>query len=281
MTPRPLGPSPARPDAGLFGPQSVTWRVHADPFLFLGGLRALMLHALHPQAMAAVAQSSGFRADPWGRLERTAHYVGTVTYGTTAEAERAAARVRAVHTRGRAIDPATGAPIRLDDPTLLLWVHCAEIDSFLEAYRRSGGELGPGEADRYVAEQVRAATLIGIDGPDVPSDEAELQAYFARVRPELRAGAEAAEALAFLLWPPLPVRAAWLPPARSAWIALASLAFASLPAWARRCYGTLGLPSADLWASANLRVLRVALRAAPSRYRSSPVRRAAEARLAG
>src|SRR5689334_923015 len=90
-------PSNTDPDAGLFGPDSVTWRVHVDPVLGLGGLQALLLQAVHPLAMAGVAGHSQFRSDPWGRLFRTAHYVGTVTYGTTQEALRVAARVRGVH----------------------------------------------------------------------------------------------------------------------------------------------------------------------------------------
>jgi uncharacterized protein (DUF2236 family) len=84
-------------DPGLFGPDSVTWRVHADPVLWIGGLRSLLLQALHPVAMAGVAQHSAFRRDAWGRLLRTARYVGTVTYGTTADAKAAGDLVRRVH----------------------------------------------------------------------------------------------------------------------------------------------------------------------------------------
>ena len=85
------------PDAGLYGPDSVTWRVHADPTMALSGLRALMLQAVHPLAMAGVAQHSDFREDPWGRLFRTAEYVGVTTYGTTSQARRAGAKVRGIH----------------------------------------------------------------------------------------------------------------------------------------------------------------------------------------
>ena len=84
-------------DFGLFGPNSITWRVHADPSMAVAGVRALLQQALHPIAMAGVAGHSNFREDAWGRLSRTAEYVGIVTYGTTAEAKVASKRVRAVH----------------------------------------------------------------------------------------------------------------------------------------------------------------------------------------
>src|ERR671932_2524220 len=92
-------------DMGLFGPDTVTWRLHADPVVGLGGLRALLLQALHPLAMIGVTQHSDFRRDPWGRLMRTAGYIGVTTYGTTDEAREAAARVRRIHDAVRGRDP--------------------------------------------------------------------------------------------------------------------------------------------------------------------------------
>jgi uncharacterized protein (DUF2236 family) len=195
-----------RTDPGLFGPDSVTWKVHADPAMALGGLRALLLQAVHPLAMAGVAQHSGYRSDPWGRLFRTAEYVGAVTYGTTAEAQRAAARVRGVHRRLSGVEPESRLAYRVDDPALLCWVHCAEADSFLAAYRSCGGRLGRGEADAYLGEQVRAAALVGIDPATVPATEAALSAYFRAIRPQLRVTADARQALWFILTPPMPCR---------------------------------------------------------------------------
>src|SRR3712207_3376656 len=103
-------------DAGLFGPGSVTWKLHREPILLLGGLRSLYLQALNPRAVAGVAQNSGYRADPWGRLMRTSAYVGTVVYGTTAQAEEASSRLRRLHSRMTAVDPATGERFRIDEP---------------------------------------------------------------------------------------------------------------------------------------------------------------------
>src|SRR5437763_12942032 len=113
-------------DEGLFGPESLTWQVHADPILWIAGLRALLLQAVHPAAMAGVLQHSDFRADPWGRLRRTADYVGVVTFGSTAEVETIGRRVRALHATVRGHDEATGVSYRASDPTLLYWVHCCE-----------------------------------------------------------------------------------------------------------------------------------------------------------
>src|SRR6478752_4083250 len=172
--------------AGLFGPESVTWTVHADPVFPIAGVRALLLQALHPVTLAAVAQHNGFDKDFWGRLDRTGRYVTTVTFGPAEEARRLAARVRGIHRRLRGTDPNTGEPFRLDRPDLLLWVHCCEIESFLTTARRAGAAIGPEEAGRYVAEQTRAARLIGIPDGMAPTTMTDLLDYFAAMRPALR-----------------------------------------------------------------------------------------------
>jgi uncharacterized protein (DUF2236 family) len=256
-------------DLGPFGPESVTWRLHSDPVLWLGGVRALYLQALHPRAMALLHQHSVFREDPWGRLMRTAQYVGTISYGTHEQAERAGSRVRGVHRR-----------LGLDDPDLLLWVHCCEIDSFLSVARRAGMRLTDADADRYVAEQVRAARLAGVPDEGVPRSAADLAGYFERVRPELAITPEARAAARYILFPPLPWKAELLTPARPAWTLAAAESFALLPRWARRMYALPGLPTTDLAATAAARALRSALYLLPARLREGPHYRDAKARLA-
>ncbi len=182
------------PDPGIFGPQSVTWRVHADPLLGLGGLRALLLQAVHPLAMAGVSAHSQFRDDPWGRLVRTAQYIGTVTYGTTADARRAAARVRGLHRTVNGIDPQTHRAYSATDPELLTWVHVTEVDSFLTTARRGGLKLTDDEADRYVAEQARSGALLGVPATLAPQSVDEIADYYAQMRPQLRMAAQAREA---------------------------------------------------------------------------------------
>jgi uncharacterized protein (DUF2236 family) len=271
-------------DLGLFGPDSVTWRVHEEPILFVAGLRSLYLQALHPLAVAGVAQNSDYKADPWGRLVRTSQYVGTTVYGTTAQAEAAGRRVRALHARLRATDPVTGAEFRIDEPDLLRWVHVAEIESFVSTARRAGVRLSAADVDTYYTEQRRAAALVGLDPATVPGTAAEVADYYAGVRPELRMTRAGAEAFLFLSHPPLPWRLG-LTPVRLAYAGIAATAFSLLPAWARRMYGGLGLPLADVSADVSVRGLRLLLAALPKRYRTGPIykdamKRAARARLA-
>jgi uncharacterized protein (DUF2236 family) len=268
-----------RDDAGLFGPNSLTWRVHADPILWVAGLRALLLQAVHPAAMAGVLQHSDFRADPWGRLRRTADYVGVVTFGSTEEVRRAGARVRAIHTRVRGTDPVTGIGYRADDPHLLRWVHCCEVESFLSTYQRAGGGLTDAEVDAYYAEQTRAAAVVGLDPTEVPDSAAAIAAYFARMRPETAVDRRARQLASFVLAPPMP---GWVgvSPARPAWAGVAGLAAALLPRWARRLYRLPGLPGNEVAATVSLRSLRLAMRAAPERYQEGPHLRAARQRLA-
>ncbi|PZG15553.1 DUF2236 domain-containing protein [Micromonospora craterilacus] len=274
-------------DVGLFGPGSVTWKLHAEPILFVAGLRSLYLQALHPRAVAGVAQNSNYRRDAWGRLIRTANYVGTTVYGTTAEAEEAGLRLRRRHARMTAVDPATGERFRIDEPELLCWVHVTEVESFLDTARRAGVPLDAAEVDGYYTEQRRAAALVGLDPETVPGTASEVAEYYRRVRPELRMTREAAETALFLTTPPLPWQLSLparvglnLGPPRWAYLGIAGTALALLPAWARRLYGGLGLPTTDLSADVTVRALRLALTALPRDWREGPMRRAAEERAA-
>jgi uncharacterized protein (DUF2236 family) len=257
---------------GFFGPDSVTWRVHVDPTFSVGGLRALLLQALHPVAMDGVARfSGGLQRAPWPRLMRTAGYVDTLTFGTRAEALAAVERVRRIHRRLGATEETTGRAYRVDDPDLLLWVHCCEVDSWLSVARRAGVPLSDADADRYVTEQVTSAELIGAARADVPGSTADLAAYFARMRPQLAVTPAAREALRLVLLPPMPAWVRLLTPARPAWGGLAGLALAALPGWARRLYSMPGLSLTDPATTAALRAFRQATLALPQRVRRSPI----------
>lgn len=266
---------------GLFGPDSISWRVHADPLLIVGGLRALFLQALHPLALAGVVEHSGFKEDPWGRLVRTAEFIGVLTYGARSEAVKAAARVRGAHRGLVGVEPESGTPYRVDDPALLLWVHCCEVDSFLSTVRRGGADVSDAEADRYLQEQVLAAEIMGVPRTDVPADLADLNGYFSDIRPMLRATVESQRAARFLLSPPMPAWVRVLTPARPAWGGLATLAFGLLPSWARKMYGLPGLPTTDSAATAGVRALRTSLQRLPVQWREGPALKAARERLAG
>lgn len=257
----PASTVPAAERVGYFGPDSITRRVIADPAAGVGGIRALFLQALHPRALAGVAQHSNFADDFWPRLQRTAQYVTTVAFGSTEQADALAARVRAMHRTVRGIDRVTRLPYAADDPDLLRWVHVTEVSSFLDAVRRGGLRLTDAEADRYYAEQVIAAELLG--ATDVPASRTEVDDYLRAVRPELRASPVAREAALRLALPPMPLRVQLFTPARGGWAALAGLAFALLPGWARRCYGLPSLPGTDLAATLTLRGLRAGALALP------------------
>ncbi|MFE0350776.1 oxygenase MpaB family protein [Streptomyces griseoluteus] len=250
-------------DPGLFTPASVTWQLHGDPMMWIAGIRALYLQALHPRAVRGVLQNSDFRRDAWGRLLRTADFVGVTTYGTTDDAERAGERVRKIHSALTATDPDTGERYGVGEPELLLWVHCAEIGSYLHVLRRSGFPLTATQADRYLAEHRVSARLVGLDPARVPADRAALDAYFAQVRPGLAAGAEAREVDDFLRRPPIhPL----LVPARALlWRHVAGLAYASLPAWAHALYGRPAPPPATV--TRHLRTTGTLLRAIPGSLR--------------
>jgi uncharacterized protein (DUF2236 family) len=218
-------------DFGLFGPGSVAWRLHREPAMLVGGLRALIVQALHPLAIAAVADHSDYKSDVWGRYARTSNYVVTTIFGTRRQAEALGARVRAIHRPIRGVDRVTGRPYAADDPVLLLWIHSTLVESFLAAYRRFVAPLRPGDADRYVEEMVRQAELVGLRPGEVPATEADNQAFIESCRPKLVATRHSMEALDTVLHPPL---APWR---RPYWWAAGQAAISVLPDYAVELYG--------------------------------------------
>ncbi|MFF4243232.1 oxygenase MpaB family protein [Streptomyces sp. NPDC001822] len=237
------------PGPRWFAPDSPVRRVHRDSSMFIGGLSALLLQSLQPQAMAAVADHSGFRGDPWGRLQRTSTFLATTTYGTADSAQSACERVRAVHARIKGVTD-EGVPYSASDPHLLEWVHIAETHSFLEAHQVFGARpLTDEECSRYVAEMARIAQALGVASP--PRSAEALRARLETYRAELRGTPQARETTRYLLLrPPVPVIA--LP----FYGALAGNAVALLPRWAA---GELGLPR---WEPGERWVLRPVGRAA-------------------
>ncbi|MFF3765314.1 oxygenase MpaB family protein [Streptomyces sp. NPDC001922] len=220
------------PGPRWFAPDRPIRTVHSDASMFIGGLTALLLQSLHPLAMAAVAAHSGYRGDPWGRLQRTSTFLAVTTFGTAEDAQHAVDRVRAVHDRVRGTT-AAGEPYHAADPHLLGWVHVAEVDSFLRAHQLYGAHpLDAAGCDGYVADTARVAEALGVLDP--PRNRAELARRLDAYRPELRATREAREAARFiLLHPPLP------PIARAPYALLAATSVSALPRWAR---GPLRLP---------------------------------------
>ena len=221
------------PGPRWFPEGSAIQQVHGDASMFVGGIRALLLQSLHPLAMAGVAGHSGYRGDPWGRLQRTSTFLATTTFATADDAQAAVDRVRGIHERVRGIAP-DGRPYAASDPHLLKWVHVAEVDSFLLAHQRFGRQpLTDARADDYVADTARIARALGVIDP--PESMAALAACLESYRPELRGTNEARAAARFLLLtPPLPLFA------RAPYGLLAASAVSLLPRWAR---GPLRLPT--------------------------------------
>lgn len=213
-------------------------RVHGDASMFVGGIRALLMQTLHPVAMRAVSEHSGFRGDMWGRLARTSHFLAVTTFGTADDAQRAVDIVRSIHDRVTGTGP-DGTPYIASDPHLLLWVHVAEIDSFLLAHQTYGARpLDAAERDEYVAQTAEIARRLGVLDP--PTTEAELREVLASFRPELRGTRDAREAVRYLLFkPPLPLAA------RAPYGVLVSAAIGLMPRWTRRHLRLPWLPIAE------------------------------------
>jgi uncharacterized protein (DUF2236 family) len=186
-----------RPD-GLFGPQSVAWRVHGDvTSMMVGGIAGLLLQMLHPAVLAGVWDHSNFRADMHGRLRRTARFIALTTYGGTDEAHAVIARVRGIHGRVRGILP-DGRPYDANDPALLAWVHVTETVCFLNAWMRyAEPDMKLADRDRYFAEMACVAQGLGAD--PIPRSTAEVRRLIDTMRPSLLCDARTREIASLVL----------------------------------------------------------------------------------
>lgn len=227
----PDGPKQRDRIHGTVGPRwfdadSEIVRVHGDASMFIGGIRAILLQTMHPAAMQAVADHSGYRGDMWGRLARTSTFLAVTTFGTAEHAEQSIRAVRTIHDRVTGTMP-DGTPYVASDPHLLAWVHAAEVDSFLLAHQTYGARpLDEAGCDAYVAQASVVAEKLGVIAP--PQTVAELRQVLDDFRPELRATEEARSAVRFLvLHPDLPLAA------RPAYAVLIAAGVALMPRWTR------------------------------------------------
>jgi uncharacterized protein (DUF2236 family) len=240
---------------GLFGPQSVAWRVHGDvTTMMVGGLSALLLQMLHPAVLAGVWDHSNFRDDMLGRLRRTARFIAITTYGGQKEAEAAIARVREIHRHVHGT-LSGGAAYSGQDPDLLTWVHATETLSFLRAWVRYGEPgMQRADQDRYFAETAVVARALG--ATEVPTSRAQTGRYIDRMRSGLAVDARTREVARLLLQRPRDVNAVPLAVVQRAAVDL-------LPDWARRMHGlrtpVLSLPLVDTGTRALARSVRWAL----------------------
>jgi uncharacterized protein (DUF2236 family) len=268
---------------GYFSPHGMAWRVTREGILLLGGGRALLMQAADPLAMAGFARHSNYRESPWRRLQRTVEAMWTVVYGTTAQAELAAAQVRAIHSRVKGLLPwragpyPAGTPYAADDPELLMWVHATLIDTALLMYRTYVGPLSEREQEAYYQETKTMARLFGTPDRVIPLTLADFRAY---IRDRLESDEicvidEAREAARAVLHPPLPF--ALRPVLRPAWAAVNLITIGHLPWKLRRQYGFgWERPRRMALAASAQYVRRVVLPTLPDMVRALPRARQAE-----
>ncbi|MCH9815876.1 MAG: DUF2236 domain-containing protein [Actinomycetia bacterium] len=253
---------------GWFVPGDAIWTVHGSVATFLGGIRSLLLQALHPLALAGVNRHSNYRADPFGRLQRTGAFIAATTFGSTELAEQTVAGIRHMHTsvNGELSD---GRRYSAQDPHLLEWVHIVLVDSMLTAYLDFALN-GPIEPDEYVANMAVVGRAMGVREP--PETRAELTAHLQAFRPELVGGAEAIEVKDFVLAAPLPRGL------RPGYAIMCRTALDTLPPWAAELLAHDASPAVrkTRWLTTDL-----ALRLLKTALVQSPALAAGEARLAG
>jgi uncharacterized protein (DUF2236 family) len=222
---------------GLFGPGTVTWRIHSDPLIGLATLRSLALRVLHPEGLSAVFATARRVDDPWDRLSWTMRQLGVTTFGSGAEVAVAGARMRSVLMQVNGVDEA-GHEYRGDDPDLLRWLHCCQVASFVEVTRRGGLQLTDREHETYIREQQRMAAVWGLEPDEVPGNRRELTRYFRSARPQLRMTSAGRAFIGAIVNPTMPDLMALTHRNRPNWAPVAGLAFGALPSWARRLYSS-------------------------------------------
>lgn len=244
-----------RGDPGLFGPDSATWPVIGDAAAFIGGIRALLIQAAHPEVVAGVADHSTYRVDPLGRLSRTSAYVTATSFGAQPEIEAAVQIVRGAHVsvRGRSH---RDRPYTAATPKFAAWVHNALTDSFLAAYQEFGPRrLSLPEADRFVREQTAVGRLL--DAEPLPESAGELRDWIT-YHSDIGPSPGLAETVAFLRAPPLP------PIIQIAYRLMFAAAVATVPPSMRDLLGVRKRPGARMVGRVMVGFLRWALGSSPS-----------------
>ena len=260
--------------AGLFGPDSVSWRVDRELVVLAGGSCALLLQAAHPAVAAGVEQHSSYASDPFGRLLRTLTSSFDVVFGTRSQAEATIRRVNAIHARVGGALPDTGAPYSAMDPEALLWVHATLVDTALRIYGRFVRPLRPAEEQAYHLESARVAVRLGVQEADMPATIGDLRAWMdgmiasgtVRVTPAARRIART------VLYPTR------FPP-RVAWDVAHLVSMSTLPDPLRRAYGIGWSASRERGMERIATASRTVLPLLPSVLRHAPQARAADRRV--
>jgi uncharacterized protein (DUF2236 family) len=263
-----------REAAGLFGPDSVAWRVDREVMVLAGGSCALLTQVAHPTVAAGVVQHSTFATDPFGRLRRTLVSSFDVVFGTRSRAEAAIRRVNAVHAAVRGTTSG-GATYSAHDPEALLWVHATLIDTALRVYSRFVRPLSLADERAYLVEAAEVAARLGVPATDLPDEVGELRAWMAAMIRDGRVQVtpDALRIARTVLYPPGPVP-------RIVWDAAHLVSIATLPEPLRRQYGIPWSPTRDRAVERLAAVSRRLLPLVPPPLRYVPQARRAERRMA-
>ena len=222
---------------GFYLPEDAPWIVHCDMATLVGGVRALLMQALHPGSLAGVRNHSRYKNDPLGRLAGTIQWLTVTTFASRESILREAGRVRGMHgkVKGTYRD-AQGNTREYDaaDPELLLWVHIAFMDSFLRCHQTYSAVPIPGGADAYVRLWARSVEPLGVH--NAPPDEAALLDEVRRFEPQLAVTEDTREVLEWLRRPPLP----WM--AGLVYRLLFQAAYLTLPVTYQQWFGLRVLP---------------------------------------
>jgi uncharacterized protein (DUF2236 family) len=261
-------------DHGLFGPDSISWRVDREVLVLAGGTCALLMQLAHPAVAAGVAEHSDFQADPFARLRRTLAASYAVVFGSTSRAERAIRRMNAIHASVAGAVPETGEAYSALDPALLLWVHATLVDTAIRVYDRFVAPLSEAEAEDYHAEARQIAIRLGASDASLPPTLKDLRKEMDRLirSGEVKVSATARSLASVVLYPTS------FPP-HPVWDLAHLVSLSVLPPAIRRAYGIRWSGRRErgvrLLASASRRLLPLV----PDVLRHVPAARSAEARL--
>jgi len=226
-------------DIGMFAPTDAPWIIHRDFSTLVGGVRALLMQALHPGSLAGVAQHSRYEQDPLGRLSGTIRWLTVTTFGSVEAVQNEAGRVNRMHTKvSGEYQTAQGetSNYRAADPRLLLWVHIAFMESFLRAHQNYSKAPIPGGADAYVKLWGKSVAPLGL--ADVPASEADLNQLLEEFSEELIVTDKTRSVIKWIKNAPLP------PLTKPVYKLLFYSAVASLDP---RFRALIGIRSAPLW----------------------------------
>lgn len=266
------------PDHGLFGPESVTWRINRESVLLLGGGRALLLQVAHPSVGAGVAQHSSYREDPWGRLSRTLDVTRRIVFGDTETAMRASLHLQGVHERvqGKIADGRhAGDSYAAGEHELLLWVWATLVEGALLVYTRYVGPLSVADVEAYYEEQKRFLAACGAPAETAPETFAQFMAWYDEtVEATLEVTPAALDVADAILRPPrLPL------PLRPVFDALNLATVGLLPPSLREAYALGWGPQRERLLGASTSVVRRLMPLLPSLVREQPAARSADRRL--